>query len=239
MHVSKLKRHLFIPDRMKTIQYNDLGHKDYKASWDLQERLFSRLQNQTDASETDGHLLFVEHPHVFTLGKSGDASNLLANEAMLKEKGARFYQINRGGDITYHGPGQLVGYPILKLDALQLSVKAYIHKLEESIIRFLKTYPIKATRLDGAAGVWLDADSPNARKICAIGVRASRMVTMHGFAFNINTDLSYYQLINPCGFTDKGVTSLQKELGRPLDMQEVKTGLLDVLKEVFDVEILH
>ncbi len=222
---------------MKTIHFEDLGRKDYQASWDLQEELFGQLQNQRMPHTIAGHLLFVEHPHVFTLGKSGNTGNLLANEALLKEKGAQFYRINRGGDITYHGPGQLVGYPILKLDTLGLSVKEYIHKLEASIIELLKIYNISAVRLPGAAGVWLDADKPTARKICAIGLRASRMVTMHGFAFNVNTDLSFYKLINPCGFTDKGVTSMQQELGQEIDMQEIKTRLLEILKTVFGFEI--
>jgi lipoyl(octanoyl) transferase len=164
---------------------------------------------------------------VFTLGKSGSESNLLINEAMLRQKGAQFYRINRGGDITYHGPGQVVGYPIIRLDLFGLGVRSYIFNLEETIIRTLARYGISAGRLEGASGVWLDADQPSVRKICAIGVRASRQVTMHGFAFNVNTDLSFYQLINPCGFVDKGVTSMQKELGRAVDMAELKRHFLN------------
>jgi lipoyl(octanoyl) transferase len=222
---------------MKLIKYRDLGTMDYKACWDLQEELFDLMINQTSNNGYAGYLLFVEHPHVFTLGKSGDSSNLLANEAMLKQKGAQFYHINRGGDITYHGPGQLVGYPILKLDLLGLGVRAYITQLEEVIINTLEDYGIKASRLDGAAGVWLDADKPTARKICAIGVRTSKMVTMHGFAFNVNTDLSYYNMINPCGFTDKGVTSMQKELGHEVDLAGLKLVLSKKFAADFDVSI--
>ncbi len=222
---------------MKHLKFSDLGQMDYKACWDLQEHLFNQMIGQTYDNGFAGHLLFVEHPHVFTLGKSGDSSNLLANEAMLKQKGAQFYHINRGGDITYHGPGQLVGYPILKLDLLGLGVRAYITKLEEVIIDTLGDYGIEATRLEGAAGVWLDADKPTARKICAIGVRTSKMVTMHGFAFNVNTDLSYYNMINPCGFTDKGVTSMQKELGHEVDLAELKLVLSKKFATDFDVNI--
>ncbi len=224
---------------MATVRFSDLGNMDYKACWDLQETLFdSTLKQETDAPLA-GHLLFVEHPHVFTLGKSGDASNLLANETLLKQKGAQFYRINRGGDITYHGPGQLVGYPILRLDKLGIGIRAYIHQLEEVVIHCLQKYGIEASRLDGAAGAWIDVGKPTVRKICAIGVRASRMVTMHGFAFNINTDLSYYNLINPCGFTDKGVTSLQKETGKPVDMEQLKKQMIQSFSEVFGIDLSH
>jgi len=221
---------------MNPILFHDLGLKDYKDTWDLQEQLFAEMLPGEKEQPVSGHLIFVEHPHVFTLGKSGSESNLLINEAMLKQKGAQFYRINRGGDITYHGPGQVVGYPIIRLDRFGMGIRSYIENLEETIIRTLKTYGIEAGRLEGASGVWLDADKPSARKICAIGVRASRLVTMHGFAFNVNTDLSFYQLINPCGFIDKGVTSMQKELGRPVDMAELKAVLLEKFKEVFGAE---
>jgi lipoyl(octanoyl) transferase len=221
---------------MKHIIFHDLGLKDYKETWDFQEELFAGMIPGGAERPIAGHLIFVEHPHVFTLGKSGSESNLLINEAMLKQKGAQFYRINRGGDITYHGPGQVVGYPIIRLDLFELGIRTYIFNLEEIIIRTLKTYGIEAGRLEGASGVWLDADQPSVRKICAIGVRASRQVTMHGFAFNVNTDLSFYQLINPCGFIDKGVTSMQKELGQAVDMTELKSILLQQFNEVFGAE---
>jgi lipoyl(octanoyl) transferase len=221
---------------MNTIIFHDIGLKDYKETWDLQEELFAGMIPGGAERPIAGHLIFVEHPHVFTLGKSGSESNLLINEAMLRQKGAQFYRINRGGDITYHGPGQVVGYPIIRLDLFGLGVRSYIFNLEETIIRTLARYGISAGRLEGASGVWLDADKPSVRKICAIGVRASRQVTMHGFAFNVNTDLNFYQLINPCGFIDKGVTSMQKELGRAVDMAELKAVLLEQFKEVFGAE---
>lgn len=222
---------------MKPITFHDLGLKDFKETWDLQEKLFSVMMPGQQAQEMAGHLIFVEHPHVFTLGKSGNEQNLLINEAMLKQKGAQFYHINRGGDITYHGPGQVVGYPIIRLDLFGLGIRAYIHNLEETIIRTLGRYNIIAERLEGAAGVWLDTGKPSARKICAIGVRASHQVTMHGFAFNVNTDLDFYRYINPCGFIDKGVTSMQKELGTTIDMAELKGVLLEKFLEVFGAEV--
>jgi len=224
---------------MNRILFTDLGLKDYKDTWDLQERIFAEMFPGALQGQPSGHLLFVEHPHVYTLGKSGNEANLLISEARLQEKGARFYRINRGGDITYHGPGQIVGYPILRLDLFGLGLRAYIHNLEEAIIRTLACYQVPAGRFDGATGVWLDVNTPGARKICAIGVRVSRQVTMHGFAFNINTDLSFYHLINPCGFVDKGVTSLQKELGHPIDMVELKKVLLEKFLEVFDAGFIQ
>ena len=222
---------------MNPILFHDLGLKDYKETWDFQEKLFSEMMPGQHQQERAGHLIFVEHPHVFTLGKSGNEQNLLINETLLKQKGAQFYHINRGGDITYHGPGQVVGYPIIRLDLFGLGIRAYIHNLEEAIIRTLASYNIIAERLEGAAGVWLDTGKPSARKICAIGVRASHQVTMHGFAFNVNTDLEFYRYINPCGFIDKGVTSMQKELGRTVDMAELKGLLLKKFLEVFSAEI--
>lgn len=219
--------------------FKDLGLSDYKETWDLQENIFKRIlrgkinSNQLSFDIDSGRsnfLIFCEHPHVITLGKSGKKYNLLADEDLLKKKGVQFYKINRGGDVTYHGPGQIVGYPVLNLEDFDLGIKEYIFKLEEIIIDTLKVYKLNASRLKGATGVWLDAENPvKARKICAIGVRASRYVTMHGFAFNVNTDLSYYQLINPCGFTDKGVTSLQKEIKEKINIDEVK----DILKSAF------
>ncbi len=229
---------------MSSIQFNDLGLMDYQQAWDLQEKLFSALMESKVKAETDhkeppaGTLLFVEHPHVFTLGKSGVPENLLVNEDFLKSKGAAFYRINRGGDITFHGPGQIVGYPIINLDAFNIGVREYIFRMETAVIQTLKSFDVEAGRLEGATGVWLEADLPGkSRKICAIGVRASRGVTMHGFAFNVNTDLSFYNLINPCGFTDKGVTSLEKELGHKTEFQDVKDKLLAAFLKEFEADI--
>ena len=228
-----------ISSEMGTLLFEDLGTMDYKKAWDYQEQLFSdliKIKAEEEQNAPFGTLLFVEHPHVFTLGKSGTPENLLVNEEVLRNKGASFYRINRGGDITYHGPGQLVGYPILNLDAFHIGVREYVYRLEESVIQCLLNYNIKAERLEGASGVWLDAGiREKSRKICAIGVRASKGVTMHGFAFNVNTDLSFYQLINPCGFTDRGVTSLKKELGSEIDMERLKQHLLQSFKEVFEL----
>lgn len=226
---------------MTTIVFEDLGLIDYQKAWDYQEQLFSQQiavkSKPQIGSDSGGHLLFVEHPHVFTLGKSGIPENLLVNEDFLRSKGASFYRINRGGDITYHGPGQLVGYPIFNLDAFKMGVREYIYQMEEAVILTLQQFGIASGRLEGATGVWLDATiKGKARKICAIGVRASRGVTMHGFAFNVNTDLSFYNLINPCGFTDKGVTSLEKEMGRHCDIREVKVLLLKQFSKVFGFE---
>ena len=207
------------------MNFTDWKIIDYKEAWEKQEALFQHIiQSKKDGKNTrDLETVFLcEHPHVYTLGRNGQPNNLLINEAFLRKINATFYRIDRGGDITYHGPGQLVGYPILDLDNYGGSLKGYIHKLEESIIQTLEYYNIKSSRLEGATGVWLEANTPAARKICAIGVRASRFVTMHGFALNVNTDLSYFNHINPCGFIDKGVTSIQKELGKPVDMDEVK-----------------
>ncbi len=215
----------------------------YKACWDLQESLFSaRTKSKLEGSPSEdgfiGDLLFVEHPHVFTIGKSGKDENLLISEQQLQGKGAEFFHINRGGDITYHGPGQIVGYPIFDIDALGLGVRNYVFNLEEVIIRTLKQFSILADRLEGAAGVWIEPEKKDkSRKICAIGVRASRGVTMHGFAFNINTDLSFYNLINPCGFTDRGVSSLEKELDEPQDIEQVKQVLRTEFEQVFNIRL--
>lgn len=228
------------------VKYEDIGLKDYKAVWDYQESLFKELTDRKKKVDTDGYinqpslpgrLIFVEHPHVYTLGKSGSENNLLIDYIQLKAKDASFYKIDRGGDITYHGPGQIVGYPIFDLEVLKIGLKEYIFRIEEAIIRSVKEYGISCSRLEGGTGVWIDPDVPGrARKICAIGVRASRFVTMHGFAFNVNTDLSYFNYINPCGFTDKGVTSVEKETGRKADMIEVKEIVRNKLMEVFDLE---
>jgi lipoyl(octanoyl) transferase len=213
---------------MDKIVYRDLGVIPYKAAWEYQETLFRDVMERKlrNTGERYYPLLFCEHPPVFTLGKNGSPGNLLIDEEALAKRGIEFYRINRGGDITYHGPGQIVGYPILDLEDLGLGIRKYIYVLEEAVINLLYDFGIPAGRLYGATGVWLEPDSPNrARKICAIGVRASRHVTMHGFAFNVNTDLSYYHLINPCGFTDKGVTSMKKETGQALDIQDIKSRL--------------
>ena len=213
----------------KKITYKDLGAMPYAEAWEYQEQLFNEIIAAKTGKEEKYHnnyLLFCEHPHVYTLGKSGSVNNLLINEEALKQKGASFFRTNRGGDITYHGPGQIVGYPILNLEVFGIGIRRYIEILEEAVILLLKGYGVNAGRLEGASGVWLDAGIPmNARKICAVGVRSSRFVTMHGFAFNVNTDLEFYNYINPCGFVDKGVTSMQKELGAEQDMEKVKAEL--------------
>ncbi|WP_066630105.1 lipoyl(octanoyl) transferase LipB [Labilibacter marinus] len=227
-------------------QFEDLGSVEYKKAWDYQEENFNAIidtklfnrENADKPKEITHKLLFCEHPHVYTLGKSGAVNNLLINDAFLKQINATYYKSNRGGDITYHGPGQIVGYPIFDLEELGLTVKSYIHLLEESIINCIAEYGIKGARLDGATGVWLDTDVPGkSRKICAIGVKASRYVSMHGFALNVNTDLSYFNHINPCGFVDKGVTSLQKELGEEQNFEEIKRKLLGHIQRVFELKI--
>jgi lipoyl(octanoyl) transferase len=231
---------------MKTT-FRDLGLMPYQKAWDYQETLLNEIINQklefqkhsiNHEQLTNNYLLFVEHPHVFTLGKSGSEDNMLANFIQLQAKNAEFIHTNRGGDITYHGPGQIVGYPILNLDYFAKGIRNYIEKLEEAIMLSLKHYGIEGHRLEGATGVWLDPTVPGkTRKICAIGVRVSRGVSMHGFAFNVNTDLSYFSLINPCGFTDKKVTSLQQESGKEMDINEVKRVLKEKIGEVFGMDL--
>lgn len=229
----------------RTTTFIHLGLTDYKEAWDFQETLFKKTVEQKIANRkclpgdeitTENHLIFCYHPHVYTLGKSGDENHLLANEQFLKEKEASFYRINRGGDITYHGPGQIVGYPILDLDHFFTDIHKYLRLLEEAVILTLNDYSIAAGRIDGLTGVWLDwDDEAKARKICALGVRSSRWVTMHGFAFNVNTNLEYYNYIVPCGIQDKAVTSLQKELGRELNMEEVEEKLKHHLGALFEM----
>lgn len=229
----------------KQIIVKDLGHKDYKETWDYQESLFEEiveLKRKNRAENTDlptpNYFLFVEHPHVYTLGKSGHIENLLIDEAALAKKGASFYKINRGGDITYHGPGQIVGYPIIDLENFFTDIHKYLRSLEEVIIRTLADYGIKGERSEGETGVWLDVGTPFARKICAMGVRASRWVTMHGFALNVNTDLGYFDNIIPCGIRGKAVTSLNVELSKEkVDTEEVKTHILKHFEEIFGVII--
>ena len=223
---------------MDTIwKFRDWGLVEYGDAWDRQRQLWNEVKDSKYSSEERkskiNYLVFCEHTHVYTLGKSGHDENLLIPENFLNKIGAKYFHIDRGGDITYHGPGQIVGYPIIDLEVFGLGVKSYIHSIEETIIRFLDGYGIKAGRLEGATGVWLDPETPRARKICAIGVKVSRWITMHGFAFNVNTDLNYFSYINPCGFQDKGVTSMSKELGKPLDFEEVKKGLADEFEKVF------
>ncbi len=229
----------------KQVRFRDLGRKEYKDTWELQERLFRssldrKIRNKREnAGETPEHyLLLVEHPPVYTLGKNGDMSNLLVSEDELKRKGATFFHIDRGGDITFHGPEQIVGYPILDLDEFYTDIHRYLRELEEVIIRTLADYGLQGDRSKGETGVWLDVGTPAARKICAMGIRASRWVTMHGFAFNINTDLSFFDLMVPCGIRDKQVTSLQKELGRRVPLDEVKAVLLQHFSEVLGVKLV-
>lgn len=232
-----------------SVEYQDIGLKDYKEAWEYQESVFkvlveSKINNPGKQEKSDdylpGKLIFVEHPHVYTLGKSGSESNLLIDYIQLQAKEASFYRTDRGGDITYHGPGQIVGYPIFDLEKTGMSLKEYIHGLEEAVIMTVADYGLNASRLEGATGVWLDPTVPGrARKICAIGVKASRYVTMHGFAFNVNTDLSFFNHIHPCGFTDKGVTSLKKELGMRQDFEDVKKKLKAALQNVFDLKWIN
>lgn len=230
---------------MVKVEFRDLGIKDYKETWDLQEELFKsvidqkiRIRNGESTETTKNYLLFVEHPHVYTLGKSGDREHLLLDQESLKEKEASYYEINRGGDITYHGPGQLVAYPIFDLDHFFSDIHKYLRYLEEAVIQTLGEYGVEASRYEGLTGVWIDPDKPTARKICAMGVKSSRWVTMHGIGFNINSDLSYFSNIIPCGIQDKAVTSLEHELGRKVDIEEVKAILKDKLATQFGYEYL-
>jgi lipoyl(octanoyl) transferase len=228
-----------------SVKYEDIGLKDYKEAWDYQTMLFKELVDLKKSNEVEephcsdnhpGTLILVEHPNVYTLGRSGSENNLLLDYIQLKAKDASFYKIDRGGDITFHGPGQIVGYPIFDLEVIHIGLKEYIFRIEEAIIRSAGEFGIVCSRLDGGTGVWIDPEIPGkARKICAIGVRASKFVTMHGFAFNVNTDLSYFNHINPCGFTDKGVTSIEKETGHRADLNDVKKIVKNRLREVFDL----
>jgi lipoyl(octanoyl) transferase len=231
---------------MKQVKFEDLGSIEYKNAWDYQEKTFAeylkiKAENrdlpEDKQIEIEGKLLFCEHPHVYTLGKSGEQNNLLINDEFLNKIQATYFKTNRGGDITYHGPGQIVGYPIIDLERFNLQVKQYIANLEESIILTLKEYGIESERLPGSTGVWLDVGTSKVRKICAIGVKASRFITMHGFAFNVNTNLEYFNHINPCGFIDKGVTSMEKELGEKQDFEKVKDVLKGKIEEVFGMNL--
>lgn len=232
----------------KKVFYEHLGLIDYQEGWDYQEKLFKAVVDQKISNRslapalqqpTTNHLLFCQHPHVYTLGKSGSAAHFLLNEEELQSKNARFYKINRGGDITYHGPGQIVGYPILDLDNFFTDIHQYLRFLEEAVILTLKDYGIEAGRIPGLTGVWIDHEKKvNPRKICALGVKSSRWVTMHGFAFNVNPDLSYFGNIIPCGISDKAVTSLAMELGEEPDILQVEQILLKHLAAVFNMELV-
>jgi lipoyl(octanoyl) transferase len=231
----------------RPVRFADLGSWSYQRAWDFQESIFTEVVERKSFNRklpeeeriaTHDTLLFVEHPHVYTLGKSGDFGNLLADDERLKSIGAEFYRTNRGGDITYHGPGQLVGYPILDLDEHFTDIHRYLRTLEEVIIATLADYGLSGDRSPGETGVWLDVGTPFARKICAMGVRASRWVTMHGWAFNLNTDLRYFEYIIPCGIKDKAVTSLQRELGRPIDEVEAKARVAGHFARLFEVDLV-
>ena len=231
----------------KSVQFLDMGMKDYKEVWDFQEELFSGILNakiknrrENTNEPTPNYFIFTQHPHVYTLGKSGDMQNLLLNEKQLTDKGAVFYKINRGGDITYHGPGQIVGYPILDLENFFTDIHKYLRLLEEVIIMVMADYGLKGERSEGETGVWLDVGTPFARKICAMGVRASRWVTMHGFAFNVNANLGYFDNIIPCGIKDKAVTSLNVELRQEyIKEDEIKEKVLKYFSELFEAEFVE
>ena len=230
----------------KKVKFQDLGVKDYQPTWDYQEELLKQnldikihnRENPENLKPTDNHLLFVEHPHVYTLGKSGHESNLLANENKLKEINATYVKVNRGGDITYHGFGQVVGYPVLDLENFYTDIHRYMRDLEEVIIRTIAEYGLKGERSPGETGVWFDVGKPYARKICALGVKASRWITIHGFALNVNTDMRYFDYIIPCGISDKQVTSMKRELERDVDYEEVKQKIKKHFADVFECELV-
>ena len=230
----------------KKVKFQDLGIKDYQPTWDYQEELLKQnldikihnRENPNDLKTTDNHLVFVEHPHVYTLGKSGHESNLLANENKLKEIDATYVKVNRGGDITYHGFGQIVGYPILDLENFYTDIHRYMRDLEEVIIRTIAEYGLKGERSPGETGVWFDVGKPYARKICALGVKASRWITIHGLALNVNTDMRYFDYIIPCGISDKQVTSMKRELECEIDYEEVKQKIKKHFVDVFGCELI-
>jgi len=225
---------------MRTTELIDLKVLNYRAAWEKQEFLLEKLKEEKQAGKTSiNYLLLVEHPHVYTLGRNGNKQNLLIDAIQLKAKDAEFIQVDRGGDITYHGYGQLVAYPVIRLDAFEIGVKEYVFKLEEVVIKTIAHYNLKGERLNGAIGVWLDTHTNTARKICAIGIRCSGFVTMHGFALNVNTNLNYFNYINPCGFVDKGVTSIEKELNRKIDFDEVKNLIIRNFKDIFGMEFIN
>lgn len=230
---------------MHKVHVLDWGLIDYKEAWDRQQEIFDRIvqtklaqRDQPDPELQDGYLIYCEHPHVYTLGKSGAAENLLADETRLREINASYYKINRGGDITYHGPGQLVMYPILDLDQVYTDIHRYLRDLEEAVIRVLATYEIEGKRYQGYTGVWIDPGTPRERKICAMGVKCSRWVTMHGIGFNVHSDLSYFDQIVPCGIEGKGVTSISKELGREISVAEVQVKMTEMMGNIFPIDIV-
>ncbi len=219
-------------------EFSDLGIRDYRKVWEMQQRVLEEVkQRKMQGKAVPGYLFFVEHPPVYTLGKSGKEANMLMDALQLRARCAEFIKVDRGGDITFHGPGQLVVYPVVDLESFGMGVKEYVWALEEVVIGTLGKYGLSGSRVDGATGVWLGTGTLDERKICAIGVKCSRYVTMHGFALNVNTDLSYFDAIHPCGFVDKGVTSLQKELKRAVDMEEVKAEVLRQFQTVMDMKI--
>lgn len=232
---------------MKQVNFQELGRVGYQEAWDYQEQLFNEIHDlkvsnrnlpEADQQPTPNHLLFCEHPHVYTLGKSGDFSHLLLDKQTMEEKSIEFYKTNRGGDITYHGPGQVVGYPVLDLDNFFTDIHRYMRLLEETIIRTLAEFGIEGERLKEYTGVWLDGNDPaKARKICAMGVKCSRWITMHGWALNVNTDLSFFNHIVPCGISDKAVTSMEKELGHSVDIETVKNRLKHHFAELFEANL--
>jgi len=221
---------------MKNAAWIDLGTLHYAEAWKQQEKLLEKLIAEKQAGISGRHyLLLVEHPSIYTLGKNGNQANMLIVPSCAQQP--ELLRVNRGGDITYHGPGQLVVYPIFRLDALGIGIKEYVHRLEEVVIRTIAAYSVQGSRMEKATGVWLDVQTEAARKICAIGVRCSQSVTMHGFALNVNTDLNYFNYINPCGFSDKGVTSLAKETGKKPDMEDVKNLVLQYFEEIFGIRL--
>jgi len=231
---------------MNKVHFKNLGKLDYKECWDLQEEVFKGIVDQKifnrnfpdQTVKTENHLFFVEHPHVFTLGKSGDEAHLLLNQEALIANGATYHKINRGGDITYHGPGQLVAYPIFDLDHFFTDIHKYLRYLEEAIILTIADYGIEGGRIDGLTGVWIESENEEkARKIAALGVKCSRWVTMHGLALNVNSDLDFFNMIVPCGIDDKAVTSIEKEVGEKVDYQEVQDKMLVNLQNVFDFDL--
>jgi len=231
---------------MNQVVFKDLGSRDYKEAWDYQNKLFQGIidiklanRNRNEKKVSPNYFLFTEHPPVYTLGKSGDLSNLLLNEEQLKQKGISFFKSNRGGDITFHGPEQIVGYPIIDLEEFKPDIRWYMRSLEEVIIKTIAHYGLQGVRSDGETGVWLDVGTPFARKICALGVRTSRWVTMHGFALNVNTNLGYFDHIIPCGIRGKAVTSMEVELNRKIPIQEVKELILENFEKVFEAKLKH
>jgi lipoyl(octanoyl) transferase len=229
---------------MAKVLWADMGILSYRKAWQLQQALMDKLREEKSAEKSteasaSGYLLLVEHPHVYTLGRNGNRSNMLASAAQLKARQAELVEVDRGGDITYHGPGQLVVYPIVRMDDLGVGVREYVHRLEEVVVRTVGAYGVTAGRMEKAAGVWLGVGTPAARKICAIGIRCSHAITMHGFALNVNPDLTCFGDINPCGFADKGVTSLEKETGQKVAMEGVKKFVLQRFSDVFGVTLVE